>query len=72
MMGADKLKAKQNTRRIPESRLLGAAILGGSIGVWSGMKVFVHKTRQAKFVFGLPLIILIQAALAAFISNRIF
>ena len=38
--GIDKLKAKKGKWRIPESTLLLLAIVGGSIGVWCGVKVW--------------------------------
>ena len=37
--GIDKLKAKKSRWRISEATLLLLAVLGGSIGAWSGMKV---------------------------------
>ena len=60
LMFADKQKAIHGQWRIPEKVLLGAAILGGSIGAIAGMYAFRHKTRHAKFKYGLPLILLAQ------------
>ena len=39
------------------------AALGGSIGVWGGMRVFHHKTLHNLFRWGVPTILLVQAAL---------
>ncbi len=64
LMLADKEKAKRGAWRIPEKTLLGAAILGGSIGSIAGMKLFRHKTLHAKFYLGLPLILAGQIILA--------
>lgn len=58
--GIDKLKAKKSKWRIPESSLLGLAVLGGSIGAWLGMKVWHHKTMHTKFRIGVPMIIVLQ------------
>ena len=58
--GIDKLKAKRNKWRIPESTLLLLAVIGGSIGALLGMKVWHHKTMHKKFTYGVPLIIVIQ------------
>lgn len=57
LMLSDKRKAVRAQRRIPESRLLTAAVLGGSLGVYLGMKLFRHKTRKDIFKFSVPLIL---------------
>jgi len=44
----DKIKAKNNSWRTAENRLLFFALLG-PFGAYSGMKVFRHKTRKLKF-----------------------
>ena len=58
--GIDKWRAAHGRWRIPESTLLGLAVIGGSIGALLGMKVWHHKTKHKKFVFGLPAILIIQ------------
>lgn len=60
MMGMDKKKARKHQWRIPERNLFAAAIVGGSIGVFLGMRVWRHKTKTNSFVFGIPLIIFVQ------------
>ena len=60
--GIDKYKAKKNRWRIPEKTLLLLAVLGGSVGALAGMRIFRHKTKKAKFAWGVPLILLLQAA----------
>lgn len=59
-MYIDKEKAKSGKWRIKESTLLSIALIGGSLGSYAGMKVFRHKTKHAKFKYGIPFIILIQ------------
>ncbi len=44
----DKIKAKKNARRTPESRLLFFALFG-PLGACAAMLVFRHKTRKMKF-----------------------
>jgi uncharacterized membrane protein YsdA (DUF1294 family) len=61
--GLDKLKAKRNARRISERALLLLALVGGSVGAWLGMLVWRHKTKHAKFRFGVPILLLLQVAL---------
>ena len=64
--GIDKYEAKKAMWRISEATLLLLAILGGSIGAWVGMKVWHHKTMHKKFKYGIPVILLIQIALIAY------
>ena len=68
--GIDKLKAKKGKWRIPESTLLLLAIIGGSIGAWLGIKVWHHKTLHKKFKYGIPLIVIIQIAIAIYIFRE--
>ena len=68
--GIDKLKARKGWWRIPETTLLLLAIIGGSIGAWLGMKVWHHKTMHRKFQYGLPVILLLQLALAVYLCTR--
>ena len=60
LMLADKRKARRGTWRIPEATLIGAAALGGSIGVLAGMYLVRHKTRHLKFTLGVPFILIVQ------------
>lgn len=63
LFGIDKWKAKRSQWRIAEATLLGLAVMGGSLGAWSGMKIWHHKTRHKKFKYGIPFILLIQIAI---------
>ncbi|MGN0165804.1 MAG: DUF1294 domain-containing protein [Lachnospiraceae bacterium] len=65
LMGIDKSKARKNKWRIPEKTLFFVAILGGSIGCVLGMKLFRHKTKHNKFVYGMPAILAFQVMMAA-------
>lgn len=58
--GADKIYARNKRWRIPESTLLTLAVLGGAAGALAGMYAFHHKTRKAKFKYGVPLIFVIE------------
>ena len=58
--GIDKYKAKKAMWRISEATLLMLAVLGGSMRVWR------HKTMHKKFKYGVPVILLIQIALIAY------
>ncbi|RHR30301.1 DUF1294 domain-containing protein [Clostridium sp. AF19-22AC] len=61
--GADKQKARKNKWRIPENTLILLALSGGSIGAYLAMQTFRHKTQKPKFKIGIPIIILLHAAL---------
>lgn len=63
VMGIDKYKAKKKTFRIPEATLFTVAVFGGSLGTTLGMFLFRHKTRHWYFLYGMPLILLVQAAI---------
>ncbi|MBD2847239.1 DUF1294 domain-containing protein [Paenibacillus sp. IB182496] len=71
MMRADKQRARQHRRRIPEKRLLLAAAVGGAAGAWLGMRRWRHKTKHAAFAAGLPLMTLAQAALLIWLAMRL-
>lgn len=60
----DKWAAKHRTEhRISERTLLTVAGLGGSVAMLLTMLLIRHKTRHAKFMVGLPFMILAQIAL---------
>lgn len=63
LMGIDKRKARMRAFRIPEITLFSSAIIGGSIGAIIGMYFFRHKTKHWYFVYGMPLILILQIAL---------
>ena len=67
LMLADKIKAKKNAWRIPEATLRGVAAIGGSFGAYLGMKTFRHKTKHPKFYIGLPVLMVIHAAILWFL-----
>lgn len=63
LMGIDKRRARKHAFRIPEATLFTVAVIGGSAGTILGMYFFHHKTRHWYFVYGLPLILIIQIIL---------
>ena len=68
--GAVKRRAKiPGARRVPEKTLFALALLLGSPGALLGMLVFRHKTRHWYFRFGIPAILLAQAAAAVFLAQ---
>ena len=71
LYGIDKYKAKKGRWRISEATLLVMAVIGGSIGAWAGMRLWHHKTMHKKFKYGIPIIIIIQVALAVYLLTNI-
>ena len=67
----DKLRAKFHTWRVPEAVLLGWSLIGGSVAMLFTMLLIRHKTKHAKFMVGIPLIILLQIAVAVVIFFKI-
>ena len=70
MFGIDKYKARRGQWRISEATLLAVAAIGGSIGVWMGMKVWHHKTLHSKFRYGVPIMLLAHIALMAYFCGH--
>lgn len=74
-MLADKIKsAKPGAERISEGMLFFLATAFGSVGVYTGMFIFRHKTQKWYFLIGIPLLIIQNAALLylihLFLSNK--
>ncbi len=65
--GVDKAKARRGAWRVPEKTLFLLPLLGGSVGALLGMLIFRHKTKHWYFVWGIPLILLAQIALAVWV-----
>lgn len=59
-MGYDKYLAKNNKWRISENTFLFISLILGSIGTYTGMYKFRHKTKHIKFTIGIPLIFTIN------------
>ena len=71
----DKKISKKNRveLRIPEKTLLILSALGGSVAMFITMLTVRHKTKHVKFMLGIPVIMVLQAALAigiAFLTNK--
>ena len=67
LMGNDKRKAKKNLWRTPEINFFILSLIGGSLGTLLGMYFFRHKTRKWYFRFGIPILLLIQVGITAFL-----
>lgn len=63
----DKLQAKNGGFRVSEKSLFALSIIGGSVGMYTAMRLIRHKTLHKRFMIGLPIIILLQSALLLFV-----
>ncbi len=60
----DKFAAKHNPKhRTREATLLLLSALGGSVAMFLTMQIIRHKTKHVKFMVGIPVIMILQAAL---------
>lgn len=66
VMWADKRKAQKDKWRIPEKTLFLVALLGGCLGTTLGMYLFRHKTKHWYFKYGMPVILVTEAALLVY------
>lgn len=60
IMYIDKKKAIKKLYRIPEKNLFFICMIGGSLGIIIGMYKFRHKTQHKKFIYGVPLLLIIN------------
>lgn len=62
----DKKISKKNRveLRITEKTLLLLSLMGGSVAMLVTMMLVRHKTKHVKFMLGIPLIIILQIAVA--------
>ncbi len=49
--------------RTPEAKLFSLSAMGGALAMFACMLIIRHKTKHLRFMLGIPLIILIQAAI---------
>jgi len=60
----DKVAAKKDPKnRTPEATLMLIAALFGSFAMYITMQIIRHKTKHAKFMVGIPILMAVHAAL---------
>ena len=67
--GIDKYKSIKRKWRISQATLLTMAVIGGSIGAWTGMKVWRHKTMHKKFTIGIPIVFVIHLFIVIYLHT---
>ena len=65
LMAVDKRRAKKKKSRISEATLMWVAAIGGAPLALVGMYTLRHKTRHRKFTLGVPALLILQLAIAA-------
>lgn len=65
---ADKVKAMRGRWRIRESTLLTSAFIGGAAGGLLAMYLCRHKTRKPRFVYGMPVMLVVQIMVLIYIG----
>jgi len=66
LYGIDKRRAIKDKWRIPESTLLGIAIVGGAVGAWTAMQLFRHKTKHWTFRLLVPAFFVLHVVVLGF------
>ena len=66
----DKRRARRQAWRVPERTLWLVSVLGGSAATYLTMRVIRHKTLHRQFMWGLPLLVVAQAALLFFLWHK--
>ena len=67
----DKRRAVKHLWRISEKTLLLFGLVGGALGSYLTMLTIRHKTKHAKFMVLLPLMIILHAALLFFLFRSV-
>ena len=67
----DKRAAKKKRRRVPERNLILLSVFGGSVAMYMTMQLIRHKTKHAKFMIGIPVIMILQLAAVIAAANLI-
>lgn len=69
-MAIDKMRAKKQQWRVPESTLFIMALLGGAVGGFCGMFWFHHKTQKPQFYIIYSIALLLHLSMLAFIFTK--
>ena len=63
----DKLASISGKRRISEKTIFFLSFLGGSVLIYTTMKIIHHKTLHKRFMLGLPCIMILQVSFSVLI-----
>ena len=66
LMKRDKEFAQAGAKRVRESTLLIVALVGGGLGEYYAMYKYKHKTLHNKFLYGVPIAIMLNTAVLTY------
>ncbi len=66
LMKKDKEYAQTGAKRVRESTLLIVALVGGGLGEYYAMYKYKHKTLHNKFLYGVPIAIMLNTAMITY------
>jgi uncharacterized membrane protein YsdA (DUF1294 family) len=66
----DKRAAHHGSWRVRERALLFVSLIGGSVAMIAAMCIIRRKTQCAKFMVGIPVIIILQVSAALFVCHE--
>ena len=67
----DKLATRSGSWRAKERTLLLVSAIGGSVFMLAVMRIIRHKTKKAKFMVTIPIMIILQIAAVLFVWWRL-
>lgn len=70
LTAVDKRRARLGRWRVAESTLWLIAAVGGAAAMLLTMRFVRHKTRHRRFMWGLPLLVALQAALLLLLAVK--
>lgn len=72
LMKKDKEYAQTGARRVRESTLMIVALVGGGLGEYYAMYKYKHKTLHNKFLYGVPMAIMLNVAMITYSVSLAF
>jgi uncharacterized membrane protein YsdA (DUF1294 family) len=67
----DKMRAQEQSRRVPEVVLHGLSVVGGSFGAYAAMRLFRHKTIKGEFRLVFWTVVVVQLLLVGAVLYRL-
>jgi uncharacterized membrane protein YsdA (DUF1294 family) len=72
LMGIDKKQALKDKYRIPNKIIMGMALLGGPLGIFTGTTVFFHKSLMPRFKLQIGVLFFTHLLVFLFVLNTLY